>query len=144
MAMMRRFGSTRRTVRLSMGLFRPFLSAGTDEEVLHKSKRVPARCFAYAGDPNNQETWKLPYLTYEGAPDKRRLSGAIGCIVTNCRGGNVNGIPETAVPDVLVRLEKAAWQAGKMPGQIAKPAATYAQLHDALIQLERLHDIEGN
>ena len=116
-------------------------STTANTDVLHKKYGVPAKCFAYVGDPNDQRTWKLPYLNRAGDPDTSRLSGAIRCIVSNYRGVRVSGIPEEAIPDVLVQLGKAARRLGKMPGQTTKVAETYQQLHDDLVRIRRLDEL---
>lgn len=109
---------------------------------LHPKYRLPCSCFAYVGDAGDAATWKLPYLDAGGGIDKRRLPKAIQSILSNYRGAHVGGIPEQAIPDVLVRLAAAARRAGKMPGQTGKPAAIYVQLAQVLEQLGRLEAIE--
>ena len=63
------------------------------DELLNKQYKLPSRCFAYVGDPNKPNTWKLPYLLYDGSVNISRLPSAIGCIVTNFRGLQVKAIP---------------------------------------------------
>ncbi len=105
------------------------------DDILHPKYKIPARCFAYVGDATDHKTWKLPYLLANGSVDTKRLSGAVRCIVSNYRGTNVKNVPDSAIPSVLKRLGDAAFQAGKMPSQIPKPAATYCQLNDILLAL---------
>lgn len=113
------------------------------EEILHSKYKVPARCFGYVGNPLKQSTWKLPCRLNNGRPDEGRLPGAIRAVLTNYRGAHNKSIPEDAIPDVLVRLGRAAWEAGKMPGQITNPPESYKILHDALYQLDRLDEIKA-
>ena len=54
----------------------------------------------------------------------------------------MSGIPETAIPDVLVRLGRTAAQLSKMPHQCGAGAAeVYRQLANALEQVERLTEV---
>lgn len=101
---------------------------------MHPKYRLPARCFGYVGDASDPHTWHLPYLCADGSVDLRRLPKAVQAILSNYRGAHVTSIPESAIPDVLVRLADAANRAGKMPGQTADPAAAYMQLAQALEQ----------
>lgn len=112
-------------------------------QLLHPKYKVPARCFAYVGNADNPSTWKLPYLILDGSPDVRRLPKAIQSILSNYRGVKVSAVPESAIPDVLVRLAHAATRLGKMPGQTGKPAAAYVQLTEALRQFGKLDDLLG-
>lgn len=71
-----------------------------------------------------------------------RFPKAIRAILTNYRGAHVSGIPETAIPDVLVRLGRAAAQLSKVPHQCGAGAAeVYRQLANALEQVGRLTDV---
>jgi hypothetical protein len=103
--------------------------------LLHPKYKLPARCFAYAGDHANPRTWKLPYLLSNESIDAKRLPKAIQCILTNYRGARVSGIPEEAIPAVLARLARAAVHAGHMPPVASNPAPVYRQLAEALEQL---------
>ena len=58
-------------------------------------------------------------------------------LLTNYRGARVGGIPESAVPDTLVRLAHAAARLGRMPEQNPETAAVYHQLAEVLRQLDR-------
>jgi hypothetical protein len=109
--------------------------------LLHPKYRVPAECFAYVGDASKPATWKLPCRHIGGAVDEGHLSGAIRAVLSNYRGAHVKTVPDTAMPEVLVRLGKAAAEIGKLPGQTPAPSATYQQLYDALYQLERLPEV---
>ena len=53
----------------------------------------------------------------------------------------MGGIPEAAVPDVLVRLGQAAARLGKLPQQTPETAEVYLQLAAALDQLGRLGEV---
>jgi hypothetical protein len=117
-------------------------STDTSEELLHPKHSVPARCFAYVGDPSKTSTWKLPYRLMNGQTDEKHLPGAIRAVSTNYRGAHNKSVPEEAISDVLVRLGMAAWSAGKMPEQTNKPLGSYQILHDALYQLGRLDEIK--
>lgn len=112
-----------------------------EDALLDPRYRLPPACFAFVGDAGDPSTWKLPYLKRDRTIDGRRLPKAIQAVLTNYRGARVGGIPEQDIPDVLVRLGRAARSAGKMPGQTGKPAAAYARLAQVLEQLGRLGDI---
>jgi hypothetical protein len=109
--------------------------------VVHPKYKIQACCFAYVGDANDYATWKLPYRLGDGSVDVKRLPKAIQCIVSNYRGAMVSGIPEAAIPDVLVRLARAAVAAGRMPGQSDAAAPVYQQLWEVLDQLGRLGEL---
>lgn len=104
-----------------------------DDELLHPKYGLPARCFAFVGDPRRTATWKLPYLRLDGQVDERRLPKAIGAVLRDYRGEHVR-LPEEHIPDVLVRLGRAAIRQGRMPHQDPTPAAVYEALRDALVQ----------
>ena len=84
--------------------------------LLHPKYKLGMQCFAYVGDPSDAHTWKLPYLSADGAPDAKRLPKAIQCIVTSYRGANV-GIPRDASSDVMVLLAIAAKEPGSCPAR---------------------------
>lgn len=109
--------------------------------LLHPKYKIPAECFGYVGHAGKPNTWKLPYCNADGTPDAKRLPKAIQAILSNYRGVKVSGIPEPAIPDVLVRLARAAVRAGKMPHQTGDPAPAYQQLAEALEQLGRMDEI---
>ncbi|MGD0971292.1 MAG: hypothetical protein ABSA04_07830 [Desulfobaccales bacterium] len=109
--------------------------------LLHPKYKLPAECFGYVGHPGKPATWKLPYCNSDGAPDTKRLPKAIQAILSNYRGVKISGIPEQAIPDVLVRLALAAVQAGKMPHQTGDPAPVYQQLAAVLEQLGRIDEV---
>jgi hypothetical protein len=111
------------------------------ETLLHPKYKIPARCFAYVGNAGDAKTWKLPYLLQDGRVDISRLPKAVQSILSNYRGITVSGIPERDIPDVLVRLARAAASLGKMPHQSGETAAIYRQLADVLEQLGRLDDV---
>jgi hypothetical protein len=67
----------------------------------------------------------------------------VQAILSNYRGTNVGGIPDTAIAEVLVRLANAASAIGKLPGQCDEPSDTYLQLIEALDQLDRLDEVQG-
>jgi hypothetical protein len=115
---------------------------GSDEAaLLHPKYKLPARCFGYVGNASDPKTWKLPYCCTDGTIDLKRLPKAIQAILTNYRGVQVSGIPEAAVPDVLVRLARAAVHLGKMPHQCGDTAEVYRQLASALEQVGRLDEV---
>jgi hypothetical protein len=125
-----------------------FAAAGEFEslpsaERLHPAYKLPARCFAYIGDESDTKTWKLPYLLSDGRVDLKRLPAAIQAVVTSYRGKKVSGIPDDQIPDLLIRLGRAAAQAGKMPFQDDKAAAAYRQLQTALEKLGHLDEIKA-
>jgi hypothetical protein len=112
-----------------------------DETLLHPKYKIPARCFAFVGHAGDPKTWKLPYCNYDGSIDLKRLPKAVQAILSNYRGTKVSGIPEAAIPDVLVRLACAAASLGKMPHQSGETAQIYQQLEEALDQLGRKDEI---
>ncbi|MGC8642344.1 MAG: hypothetical protein ACP5XB_20985 [Isosphaeraceae bacterium] len=116
-------------------------AAEAGDLLLHPRYRISRACFAYVGQPGKPTTWKLPYLKAGGSVDDKRLPKAIQCIITNYRGARVSGIPEAAIPDVLVRLGIAAARLERMPWQCGDPAAVYRNLANVLEQLGRLEDV---
>jgi hypothetical protein len=120
----------------------PSVAPGSgDASLLHPKYKISARCFAYVGDANHPGTWKLPYRLADGSVDLKRLPKAIQCIISNYRGAKVSGIPEKDIPDVLVRLGKAAVAVGKMPHQSPEPSQAYCQLADVLAQLGKQDEV---
>ncbi|HEX7363375.1 MAG TPA: hypothetical protein VF283_23030 [Bryobacteraceae bacterium] len=115
-----------------------------DDELLHPKYKIPARCFGYVGNANDPGTWKLPFRLADGHVDLKRLPKAIQCIASNYRGEKVTGIPEKHIPDVLVRLARAASSVGKMPDQSLSAAAVYCQLAEILRQIGKLDEILGD
>lgn len=113
------------------------------ETLLHPKYGVPATCFAYVGHAAKTGTWKLPFCCADGTIDLRRLPKAIQAILSNYRGVRVSGIPESDIPEVLVRLGRAAASLGKMPGQAGECAPIYQALADALDQEGRLPEVMG-
>ena len=109
--------------------------------LVHPKYRLPSHCFAYVGNAANVKTWKLPYLLADGSVDTKRLPKAVQAILSNYRGEKVSGLDEKAIPDVLVRLARAAVKLGKMPHQCGEPAPVYAQLAEVLEQLGRVREI---
>lgn len=107
----------------------------TEAIPLHPRYKLPAMCFAYVGDANEPQTWKLPYRTATGAIDERRLPKAIQALLSNYRGAKVGSIPETALPSVLQVLARAAASEGRMPPQATNPAPIYQSLAVVLAQL---------
>jgi hypothetical protein len=115
--------------------------AEADAGLLHPKYQIPAHCFAYVGHAGDPRTWKLPYCVADGTVDVKRLPKAIQAILSNYRGTKVSGIPEADIPDVLVRLARAAVRLGRMPHQLPDTADIYRQLADVLDQLGRLEDL---
>lgn len=109
--------------------------------LLHPKYQRPAQCFAYVADATNPRTWKLPYLYPNGAIDMARLPKAIQAIVTDYRGLKVRGIPERSIPDVLVRLARAAAALGKLPHQRPDTRDAYQKLAEALLKCGRAEDV---
>lgn len=112
------------------------------EELLHPKYALPARCFAFVGQPTRTSTWKLPYLRLDGSIDERRLPKAIQAVLRDYRGEQVR-LPEDQVPDVLVRLAKAATRLGRMPHQDVTPAEIYSALEETLIQFGRQGELNA-
>jgi hypothetical protein len=111
------------------------------DELLLPKYKLPARCFAYVGNAADVRTWKLPYRLVDGSIDTKRLPKAIQAILSNYRGTKVSGVNEKDIPDVLVRLARAATSIGKMPHQCGEVTPAYVQLADVLDQLGRLEEI---
>lgn len=119
----------------------PVGGSNLKDGLIHPKYKLSAACFAYVGDANDTKSWKLPHLLQDGSVDTKRLPKAIQCIISNFRGTKVSGIPEIAIPSVLVRLAQAAVKLGKMPHQSGEPAPVYLQLAAILEQLGRLDEI---
>ena len=100
--------------------------------LLHTKYKIPATCFAYVGNASRPTTWRLPYRQADGSIDRARLPKAIQAILSNYRGTKVSAIPEQAIPDVLIRLARAADELGHMPPRAINPAPVYQQLASAL------------
>jgi len=111
------------------------LTATDGSPLLHPKYKLPARCFAYVGNANDPQTWKLPYLELNGSINERWLPKAIQALLSNYRGAKVGGIPEPAIPAVLLSLARAADLEGRMPPRAINPAPIYSELADALRQL---------
>lgn len=113
------------------------------EVLLHPKYKVPVDCFAYVEDSSDVNTWKLPYRHANGEVDTKHLPGAIRAVVTNYRGAHTS-IPWQAIPNVLVRLGKAAAEISKLPTQTPSPSISYQQLYDILYQKGRLNEVLGD
>ena len=109
---------------------------GGPDDLLDPKYHLPARCFAYVGDPSRPRTWHLPYRHLDGTVDAKRLPKAIGAILTNYRGAILSTVPEAAIPDVLAHLAAGAKEIGHMPDQRADAADLYRRLADVLQQVE--------
>lgn len=114
---------------------------------MHPKYHRPASCFAYVGNANQPSTWALPYRMPDGTVDAARLPKAIQAILSNYRGAHVGAVPETAIPDVLVTLGRAARRADKLrrlpasgPGGGPGGRGVYQLLYAALEQLGRLDE----
>ncbi len=114
-------------------------SGEPDDALMHPKYGLPARCFAYVGDPLRPASWHLPFRLVDGCADAKRLPKAIQAILTNYRGATVGSVPERAIPAVLERLAQGARELGHMPDQRPDTAEAYQLLHDALLQIEREH-----
>lgn len=108
--------------------------------LLHPKYQRPAQCFAYVADAVNPKTWKLHLFYPNGAIDMARLPKAIQTIVTDYRGLKVKGIPERSIPNVLVRLARAAAALGKLPRQRPDTPDAYQRLAEALLKCGRLEE----
>jgi hypothetical protein len=108
---------------------------GDVAELLHPKYRLPARCFAYVGTIVGPGSWKLPYRLLDGGVDRKRLPKAIQAMLTTYRGEQVRGVPDEAVPAILLALGSAACEIGLMPHQKPDTADCYQVLGDALEQL---------
>lgn len=113
----------------------------SNEALLYPKYKIPSRCFAYVGHASDPKCWKLPYRLADGSIDVKRLPKAIQSILSNYRGIKVFGIPEQDIPEVLVRLARAAVSLGKMPHQSGETAPVYKQLAEVLEQLGRLEEV---
>lgn len=119
----------------------PAPDAQPTDQLLHPKYTLPASCFAYVGDATDPRTWHLPYLCADGTVDARRLPKAVQSILSNYRGAHLTSVPESAIPDVLVRLACAAGSLGKLPDQTPDPAPAYVTLAAVLEQLGRLEAV---
>ncbi len=54
------------------------------------------------GDATQPRTWKLPYRLADESVDLARLPKAIQAILSNYQGTTVGGIPDAAMPQVLL------------------------------------------
>ncbi|MHB8253065.1 MAG: hypothetical protein ACYDEV_05075 [Acidiferrobacter sp.] len=113
----------------------------TEDRLLHPKYQIPASCFAFVGDARKPASWKLPYRLADGQPDIQRLPKAIQAILNNYRGAKVTSVPESAIPDVLVRLALEALRLGRMPHQSGHSAPVYIQLENVLRQMGRLNEV---
>lgn len=129
------------------GIYRPTRSGGdgpvaadagatTDgsdglEELLHPKCRIPCRCFAYVGNPDDPGSWHLPYLLADETIDSKRLPKAVQAIVSNYRGAHLRSVPDRDVPAVLGRLVQACVRTGHLPPAPGGPPAyeTLWRLH---------------
>lgn len=105
------------------------------DPLLHPKYKLPARCFAYVPDANKPSSWKLPYLCADGSVDLKRLPKAIQSLLSNYRGARVGSVPEAAIPEILIRLARAADASGRLPPNATKTAPAYEQLALTLQQL---------
>ncbi|KAA8969507.1 hypothetical protein [Mycobacterium sp.] len=105
--------------------------------LLHPKYKLAMHCFAYVGAANDTRTWKLPYLSADGAIDAQRLPKAIQCIVSSYRGAKVV-IPREACGEVMVLLATAAKELRKLPCQNSATATAYREAHRFLQQLDLL------
>ena len=118
----------------------PPLPAGA---LRHPKYDLPAYCFAYVGDANDPRTWKLPHLHADGTMDEKRLPKAIQALLSNYRGAQVGGIPQQALPEVLVKLARAAAAAGRLPPHAIHPAPAYKELALFLAQRGLSKAVDG-
>jgi hypothetical protein len=79
-------------------------------------------------DANDPSTWKLPHIHADGTIDEKRLPKAIQALLSNYRGAQVGGIPQQALPDVLVKLARVAAAAGRLPPRAVSAAPVYQEL----------------
>ncbi len=110
--------------------------------LLHPKYGLPAHCFAYVGDANNPHTWKLPFLCADLKMDDKRLPKAIQALLSNYRGAQVTGIPQAALPDVLLKLARVAAAAGRLPPNALHTAPVYQELVTVLAQRDLLDQIQ--
>jgi len=87
-------------------------AAVTGAKGTKKTKRVdgvdlPASCFAYVGDPDKTETWKLP-IKFPG--DEEKTAAHIRNALA--RFSQTQGIPDDEKPAVLAKIKRAAKAAG--------------------------------
>ncbi len=102
--------------------------------------KKPGFDFVPSGYRGRRQTWYLPYLLADGAPDLARLPKAIQAILSNYRGAHVSSVPENAIPEVLVTLARTAGKLGKLPVNGSGTARACVQLQEALEQLGRLRE----
>lgn len=116
---------------LAIAVMLGLAGAATAAPLLQPKYHLPARCFAYVGDPARPATWKLPYRHADGRIDRRRLPLAIEAMVETYRGHKAR-IPPAARHDVLEKLARAAAALGRMPPRAAHPKPLYRKLAAAL------------
>jgi hypothetical protein len=114
---------------------------GEGTGLLHPKYNLPSACFAYVGNPARTGTWKLPYMLADGHIDEKRLPKAIQAVLSNYRGVGVQGLPEEAVPAVLLTLARAAHCLHRLPENGSPCAPVYQLLVDALDQLGKRGEV---
>jgi hypothetical protein len=91
-------------------------------------QNLPASCFAYVGDPETPDTWKLPYLNPDGSVDETHLVAAAEALGSKGFRGQKVDLPADAVAGVKAKLRDAwvKWQGKKgkdFPAQLREAAA---------------------
>jgi len=85
-------------------------------------RELPAKCFAWVGDPEAPETWKLPYLNPDGSVDETHLAAAAAALSPGGFRGQKVDLPTEAVAGVKAKLRAAYGKLGKkgeeIPGQL--------------------------
>ncbi len=95
---------------------------------VHEKLALPAYCFAFVGEYGNPGTWKFPYRHPDGSPDEVRLPRAIRAVLALLREPRDDTLPREALPTVVGKLSRAAWEAGKCPSPGIRTAPSYHAL----------------
>ncbi|MHB9075811.1 MAG: hypothetical protein ACYC6G_20100, partial [Desulfobaccales bacterium] len=92
-------------------------------------QNLPASCFAYVGDPENTDTWHLPYLKPDGGVDETHLAAAAAALSSGGFRGQKVDLPADAVAGVKGKLRAAYEKTGKKGSEVP------AQLREAASEL---------
>ncbi len=82
------------------------------------NRELPAKCFAYVGDPENPDTWHLPFLNPDGSVDATHLADAAAALSAGGFRGQKVDLPATAVAGVKAKLRAAYQKMGKKPAEM--------------------------
>ncbi|MCX5888069.1 MAG: hypothetical protein NTY36_01290 [Deltaproteobacteria bacterium] len=92
-------------------------------------QELPAKCFAFVGDPQDPESWKLLYLQADGSPDETHLADAAAALSEGGFRGQKVDLPAAALAGVKAKLRAAYQKMGKtaeMPAQLREAEGAQA------------------